>query len=253
MKKRFHSSSSLFAFAGLFLAGIAASAVPARAAAAVDRQPAAGVTTVEIISGEKTVATLEVSAGDRLNVRSGQQAAITEQRDGASTTATVTLTGNVVIEVMREGKSILRIRTEKAIIRTTKGDAAAGAVGNPVDVTAVPQTLAVMGAVGWPGQIAYVPGMTLAQAVAKVGGSTNGALLDRVVLVRVGPDGKATTRRYNLADPKDAATPVQPRDFIKVPFRRTGPPRMWMLQPVPDDRVPPPDTAAAPMTPVIRR
>ncbi len=72
------------------------------------------------------------------------------------------------------------------------------APGDVVAVEEAPQEVAVLGEVKAPGAVAYRPGLTVVEALAKAGGVTEQADLGQVVLTRRGPGGEREVLRLDL-------------------------------------------------------
>ncbi|MBA3726594.1 MAG: SLBB domain-containing protein, partial [Armatimonadetes bacterium] len=78
----------------------------------------------------------------------------------------------------------------------------------------------IRGAVARPGMVPYSPGLTVAAAVSSAM-PVEGARLDKVKIVRKGPDGKTRTTPVNLAKVSQGEAqdqPLLPGDVVDVPY-----------------------------------
>ena len=75
--------------------------------------------------------------------------------------------------------------------------------------------LAISGQVREPGQVPYRPGMTIADALKKVGGATEFGATARIKLYRGGD-----LHTYDLDDPEHAAHRLRRYDILEVPAKR---------------------------------
>ncbi len=86
------------------------------------------------------------------------------------------------------------------------------------------QKVAVLGAVGRPGQYELIGPTTLLQIIAQAGGQTDQAM-DEIIVYRQSPDGRQsiiTIRLEDLANGKEEFNlELKPKDVISIPIDRT--------------------------------
>jgi len=78
----------------------------------------------------------------------------------------------------------------------------------------------VEGAVGHPGKIAYVPGLTALQAILQAGGLAEYSAPNRATIIRIAPDGRNIIIKVKLkkiSKGKAPDVPLQPGDRLTVP------------------------------------
>ena len=86
-----------------------------------------------------------------------------------------------------------------------------------------PRQFTVAGAVRSTGQFPLQTRTTLLQAIARASGPQDGARQNAVELTRTRPDGSVEKKTYDITKAQAAAVPVQPGDYIFVPFPRNRP------------------------------
>lgn len=100
----------------------------------------------------------------------------------------------------------------------------------PEDIVSIPRLekpmqYTVAGAVNGGGQKPLQPGVkiTLLEAIASAGGTSDGARQNEVEIRRAMSDGKFATTKYNLEQGDQASAEVQDGDYIFVPYPRRRP------------------------------
>lgn len=124
----------------------------------------------------------------------------------------------VAVTLRAGGSSIIDTTLAENDVALSPGDQVV------VPIRAANENVYVRGAVSKPGMVPFAAGMTISKVV-DASGPVQGARLDKVKLIRKGPDGKSKTIKVDLAKVTSGEAPDEPLlagDIVDVPYPARG-------------------------------